>query len=830
MKVTQAIHDRHRWSKALRYGIRSLIWIVAVIVAIWVILWVYLVTHEKDVRDRLAAAIHNKTRGEVKIGGMSVSFFRTFPLLSLQLDDVIIKDSVTAFEHKDFLRASNIYLRVSIPGLINGRSPIGKILVRNGEINVVSDSAGNTNEYIFRTKPREGREVTTDFPDVELQNVSGAYVDPKRRKDFSTIIQSLKCSAKERNGHLRIKMSLRALAKNVAFNTIRGAYMKEKMIEGSFAVVYEREPKDLFVNNVKLYLDNHPFYFNAKFNLDKNDGDFYMNISSNRVMFAQAASMVTIPIQKALKPYSLSKPADLRVKVSGKTLFGYIPLVEVFMDVNNNKVITPQGIFEDCSFQGYFSNEIQNGKVRDDANSYLRFTKFTGRWENIRLASDTIKISNLIKPYLECDVASDVDLKTVNRLTESKTFQFLDGRTSFRIDFKGPVYGDDSVASSINGHVDIIDASIKYIPRNLHLTNCDGNLKFVNNDLFVNKMNAGVGNTRLLMNGSAENFLSLLNVSPEKLTLRWKINSPQLHLEDFKPLLSSSSKSKNSGQRKGTIARTSSKIDKMFSEGDMYINLNAPVMDYKTFRATNVNAEVVFSEDGVKLEKVFFNHAGGSMHVRGRMTNGAEKNPVTLNVNMQKMDIPALFTAFNNFGQDAVTNKNLKGSLSAIVHYNTSITNKANLVSSDSDGSVEFLLEDGELNDFEPLEEIAKKAFKKQDFTQIRFADLKNRLDLKGTAFIINSMDIRSTALNFSVEGVYDVKKGTDMFIKLPFRNLLKSQAGTDISENGKPARGPSIRLRAKTGEDGKLKISWDPLRLSKRNKKDVMEESAEKK
>jgi hypothetical protein len=124
-------------------------------------------------------------------------------------------------------------------------------------------------------------------------------------------------------------------------------------------------------------------------------------------MFAQAASMLTIPIQKALKPYSLSKPADLRVKVSGKTLFGFIPLVEVFMDVNNNKAITPQGIFEDCSFDGYFSNEIQKGKVRDDANSYLRFTKFTGRWENIRLTSDTIKISNLIKPYLECDVASD---------------------------------------------------------------------------------------------------------------------------------------------------------------------------------------------------------------------------------------------------------------------------------------------------------------------------------------------------------------------------------------------------------------------------------------
>ena len=189
-------------------------------------------------------------------------------------------------------------------------------------------------------------------------------------------------------------------------------------------------------------------------------------------MFAQAASLLTNPIQKAVKPYTLTNPADLVVKLSGKTLSGHTPLVEVFMNVSNNKAITPQGIFEDCSFNGYFTNELVKGKDRDDLNSYLLFTKFTGKWENIRLVSDTIKISNLIKPYLECDVASEVDLKTVNKLTESKTFQFIDGKTSFKIDFKGPVNGGDSPNANVNGRIDISNASIKYIPRNILLNDC----------------------------------------------------------------------------------------------------------------------------------------------------------------------------------------------------------------------------------------------------------------------------------------------------------------------------------------------------------------------
>lgn len=829
MKIQEAIQDKGVQNKIMRYVLKPLAWIAAGILLIWVILWIYVVTQEEDLKNRISNAIHEKARGDVKIEGLSVSFFRTFPILSLQLKGVLIKDSITAFAHKDFLRASDIYLRISIPGLINGGSPIGKILMRNGEINVVSDTLGNTNEYIFKTKPREGRKVATSFPDVELQNVSVAYLQPKRKKDYSAIVHSLKSSAVDRDGILHIKTNVRLLAKNLSFNTIRGAYLKEKMLEGKFGVTYNRETQDLVASNVKLLLDNHPFYFDAKFNLDNKKGDFNLKIHSADVVFAQAASLLTNPIQKALKPYSVQNPVDVSVKLSGKTVSGHTPKVEVKMEVRNNKVITPQGLFEDCSFSGFYSNEIVKGKERDDFNSYILFKNFTGRWENIKLTSDTIRISNLMKPYLECDVASDVDMKTINKLTGSNTFQFIDGKTSFKIDYKGPIYGEDDVASSINGFVNISDASFKYVPRNMLLTDCDGSLKFVNNDLFVNKLNAEVGKTKLLMNGSAENFLTLLNVSPEKLLLKWEIVSPQLHLEDFKPLLSSSSKSQNGRERKGTIAKTTSKIDKMFSDGEMYISLESPVMDYKTFRATGVKANVEFAPDEIKLERVALNHAGGSMLVTGFMKNGAFKNPVTLNVAMQKMDIPELFTAFSNFGQDAVTNKNLKGKLSADIRYSTSITDKADVVAADSDGSIEFLLEGGELNDFEPLQEISKKAFKKQDFTGIRFADLKNRLDLKGTAFIINSMDIRSTALNLTVEGVYDFKKGTDMFIKLPLRNLLKSQANTDISDGGKAARGVSLRLRAKTGDDGKLKVSWDPLRLAKRNKKDVIDSAEEK-
>ncbi|MBO9571750.1 MAG: hypothetical protein J7497_06010, partial [Chitinophagaceae bacterium] len=319
----------------------------------------------------------------------------------------------------------------------------------------------------------------------------------------------------------------------------------------------------------------------------------------------------------------------------------------------------------------------------------------------------------------------------------------------------------------------------------------------------------------------------VLNKEPEKMDMRWKINSPLIRLEDFTGFLSepSDKENKKTGQR--SAAR---KVDKMFYDADVYVLLETPEMEYKTFRATAVNANVVMRKTELILQKAFFKHAGGTMEITGSMKNGRDYNPVSLHTKMNNMDVARLFAAFNNFGQDAITAKNLKGKLSADIDYRTSITNKAKMVAAASEGKVNFILENGELINFMPLQEVGEKVFKKQDFSHVSFADLKNTLDIRGTAFIVNPMDIRSTALNFSVEGVYDFKKGTDMSISLPLKNLTRSQANTDLSDDAKQKKGVSLRLRARTGDDGKLKLSWDPFRRAVKNKEEIKDSTSKKK
>ena len=79
-------------------------------------------------------------------------------------------------------------------------------------------------------------------------------------------------------------------------------------------------------------------------------------------------------------------------------------------------------------------------------------------------------------------------------------------------------------------------------------------------------------------------------------------------------------------------------------------------------------------------------------------------------------------------------------------------------------------------------------------------------------------MEIQSTVLSMFVEGTYNMKKGADLSIQVPLSNLKGANSDSLLTNKGVDSKtGISARLRAKTGDDGKLKISWDPFKKAVR-------------
>ena len=805
--------------KLVKYGLRVLVSAILLVLLLWIGIWIYVRYNKPGLIRQISQRITEKTKAEATIGDLSANLFHTFPFISIELSDVVAKDSLWKVHDKTFFTAKRVFLRLSPFGLFNRNRGIGKVIVTDGRLHLFVDSTFN-NQYILRSN-KPVKKKAFPLPDIQLIESEFIMENPSRDKYHHFNLRKFIVGTTEMNELQTFDIDADLLVTSLSFNTTKGSYLKNKNVRGGFEIKLDRGQKVLSFSDITLLIENENFNFTGNFSVDTADRTFSLAIVSNKLNFNKTVELLPDSMRLKLKPFAMEDPVRARIDISGETRYKFLPLVNVKMDVTDNTINTPGGTFRNCSFTGKFNNQLRVGDPRLDVNSVLELMGFKGEFETIPITSKKIKVSNLKNPYLECDIKSSFALASLNELTGSSTLAFEKGTGKIDIAFKGPISGRDSVKSGINGIVSINNATVKYIPRNVTLSQCTGNFLFKDKDLLVEKFAALVGSTQLTMNGDAKNFLSLLDISPEKLMLRWNVHSPHLHLKDFTSFLAKRNIRTSQKAPTNNFRRTAGKIDRMFTEGDVLITLTTPAMDYKKFDAKKVNGELLLTSNRINLKNVSFTHADGSMKLVGTVTEGANSNAVFLNSIMNKMDIPTLFNSFNNFGQDAITSKNLSGIVSANVNLNTAITDQAEVIPDSMLGTVDFLVENGELNDFEPLEQISISVFKKQDFSTIRFADLKNSLQIKGTAIIIDKMEIRSTALILFAEGVYDVKKGTDMSIKFPIRNVIKKNDSIDLISSD-IRTGPSIRVRAKTGNDGKLKITWDPLRRAVRNKREA--------
>lgn len=802
-------------------GFRVLAWIIGLLIIVWMMVWLYVIINKQSILTKVTTELNSKIKGSIKIGDLDPSFISTFPYVSIRLSQVLVRDTMWAQHHHDLLKAERIYIRLGLLSLFSGSPEIKRVIINKASVYIFSDSTGFTNEYVFdgQDAPKKVKSSASPLPDIELRNVRFVMDLKGRSKLYDFDISSLSCEIKPKGSRLRLDIKTSLLVHSLAFNTGNGSFAKEQPLNGTFRLFFDRSAKKLEFKDIVLKVNNHPFAFSGMFNLKGVPLLYFLSVKANNINFRTAAGLVSDNISKKLDSFDIKKPFDISTILDGTTRPNKIPLVSIEVQVKNNLVSTPIGEISQASFGAHFTNRLLPSTGKTDANSGFKFTGFSGTWENIPLKSDTVMISNLKNPVMACDIHANFSLKRLNELLGSSTLEVTNGNCNANLVFRGPLQENDTAVASITGNINFRDAAIKYIPRNLLLTKCSGQLVFDDKDFYVKQLKAQAGTTRLLMNGKVENLTTLIDQSPEKLVLDLNIASPKLNLEDFLSFLGKRS-SGTAVSSKRRFLKLANKIDRMLNEGSVDLQINADRLLYKKFDASNVAANLQLTERMVALKNVLVQHAGGSLTLNGSMKEEALYNSIALTSKMDNVNITKVLTAFNNFGQDGITDKNLKGVLSADINITGFITDKANIVENSLKGIIDFRIRDGALINFEPVQKISQTAFKNRDFSDIRFAELKDKIEVNGSAIKVNRMEIRSTVFTMFVEGIYDVKKGTDFSIQIPLSNLAKRDEDAELKNKGIRSRtGASLHLRAKTGEDGKAKISWDPFKRALKNK-----------
>lgn len=811
----------------MKFSIKSLLkvaaWITGIFILIWMLVWMYVLANKKSLINKVSTELNSRVKGEIRIGDFEPSLISTFPYVSLRLTNITVRDTMWKAHHHDLLKAENVHIRLGLFSLFTGSPAIKKLIIERGSVYVFSDTAGYSNTYMFESHDSSGKAGNRKFsvPDIEMKDVRVIMDLKTKSKLYDFDVHKLSCNVTDKSNRLQLDVRTDVLIHSLAFNTDSGSFVKEKPVEGKFTADFYQAGRKLEFKDAMLNIDNHPFTLSGMFDLSDAPPLYFLSVKTKGIGYKQASALVSQNITRKLNRFNVEKPFDVQAVLDGTTRPNKIPWVKIDIQVKDNTVFTPTLTLTNASFKAQFNNKLDPQKRPVNNNSGFIFSSFSGTWRNIPVQSKSVTLTDLDHPVVTCDLRSSVNLKDGNDVIGSNTVEFTKGSSEVDLTYSGPVVEGDTAAVSIHGNIILKNANINYIPRNLSFSNSSGRIDFDNKDVYIKELKTTAANSQLLMNGNIKNFMSLISNSPEKINLNWNISSSRLNLGDFISYLGKRPSAVKSPKK--NISKIIKQIDRMLEDCTVEVQLNADRLTYKNFDASRVAATLQLTNHLIALKKVAVQHAGGTLLLNGSLAENPQGNLLTLTTNMNNVNVPVILKAFDNFGQDGITDKNIKGRLDATVNITGLITNNAGLADNTLKGIVDFNMKDGELIDFEPMEKISAAALNNKGVSTVRFADLKNKLNINGSEIRVNRMEIRSSIFTMFVEGLYDLKKGTDLSIQIPLNNLTKSDF-TLKNKGVKSKTGASLWLRAKTGDNGKSKISWDPFKrgIKERKKNDA--------
>lgn len=798
-----------RW---IKIALKTLAILIAIIMVAFLGMAYYVNKNNKSLLLAVTKQLNLNLNGTLTIGSMDPTFLKGFPGISLRLNNVLMQDKSFEVHKHRLLEAKDFNISVNTLALLRGAIEIKKVEITNATIYLYTDTAGYSNTSIFKKKdktkpaPDDEGESSTELKRFALNNVNFVVDNQKGHKLFQFEIQSLKGNMDYPAEGWKADFQLKTLVKSLAFNTRRGSFIKDQLLEGPFNISYDNVKEVITVMPNTLNIGKDPFIIGAKFILAKDPTVFSINITANGILWRNASALLAPNIKSRLDMFNLKAPIDVQCDLNGDMGPGGDPKINVVAKVRGNVLTIPGGVVQDCDFTGVYTNNFVNGKGYNDENSAVKLYHFVGNYEEIPFTIDTASIDNFNKPIATGIFKSQFPIAKLNNILGDDLLKFTKGSANIKLAYKADIVNFMLTKPIVTGVIDIKDASVNYVPRQLNFTKTAISLNFTGPDLFIKNIRLQSGKSIVNMDGSIRNFLNLYYSAPEKILLNWQIRSPQLHLAEFIGFLGN--RTYVNTPAKASKNTFSKDLNAVFERSKVNMHLQVDKVYYNKFLATNAVADLLVTESGINIKNVSVNHGGGTLKLNGNLHQTGAQSKFAINTALSNVNIQRFFYGFENFGLKSITSENLRGNLFSKVNIGGTISSKGKLLPSSLNGSIIFDLKQGALLNFDPITNVGKFAFPLRDLKNIQFRNVNGKFDVRGEKITINPMQISSNVLNMDVAGIYSMNKGTNIAVDVPLRNPKNDIEIEDVAERKeKRMRGIVLHLLATDGEDGKIKI-----------------------
>jgi hypothetical protein len=726
------------------------------------------VTYEDTAIKYLKKYLDNHLMTEIEVDDISFSLLKSFPYASVRFKNVYAKSALNFAVH-DFtgqdidtlLTANNVFFEFGIIKLLSGKYEIRNININNGKLKILIDNDGKANYKIWKSgQKKHSKDFYMNLQSMVFSDIDIYLINIKDRYTVSAF-----------NKKLIIKGNLSDSLNNL-------------LIKGNLHIA------DLSVNN-KFLLGDKEFYIVSNL-LNKNDnykirkgkirlgsaslnvrGDILygqlpeinLNISSGKAKLSEVLSLFQNKTDFLPGFFSVSGNAYFNARISGKLSQTFPPDIMAAFHVTNATLLNNKSR-ERLSLR--LKGTYTNGEKNNPGSTEIYINDFYAAARNSTV-DGKLNINNINQPQFRLILNASIDLNEMQNFVNIDTLEYVNGNLNAKIDITGiirdvkKITKRDFIGFTKDCMLNFSKANFKITGTGLVVNDINGEV-FIGDNIKLSNLSLSIGSNTLLVDGILNNFFEFSLLRNKYLVLNADISSDIISIKTpiaYNPR-------NNSGKEEPAASLPT----------DLLVNANVYIknLSIDKFEASDISGVINYRPGIINFRIKQLKSFDGSITGHGLITEKEDNYFIQCQSDLTLLDINRFFYSFNNFGQNFIVEKNLKGHLSGDVVFSSVVDKKSGFLKKTIKADGNLRIENGELIQFEPMMGLSKY-IALEELNHIKFKTLSNEILIRDQIITIPEMDIYSSALNITALGIHKFDNSYDYRIKVSMTDLLFNKA-----------------------------------------------------
>lgn len=788
-------------------------WFFGIILGIFLLISGALAFFKDDIIQYVVSEINKHLQAKVRVEKVDLTFWSTFPNVSVDFDEVFISDALpNATDLDTLLYSQKIQLKFNPIDLWNEKYDIQKINIHTGTLRLKVDSLEQVNYAIFKTSDStetSDAPLQLDLKNVQVEGLKFSYINEVTKQTYRTKVDDLQLK-----GNFNEEVFYLQATSDLYLNEVRSDQVNlvsNQSASFDLSLRVDQKSGSITIPKARLLIAQLPFQIEGKVDT----ASIRLKLDASQLPLKEVASKLALQQLDEIDRLQGSGYADFHLLVAGPLGKTQSPTTDCRFSIRQGSLVEPsQNLrFTNIQLEGTYTNRGGTTKSVLDIPT-LKFQTASGPF------SAQVRLTQFAAPRLVGKANGKLDLASIHAIFRLPYVENIQGNLGvnsvFDVQFFPQIDGSSRIQlHEGSGNLNMQEIQAKILDDSRKFKSINGFIGINGDEASLDNVRIQIGKSDFAVNGVFENIIPYLEKSGN-LKATVDLKSQEIHKEDL------SDQQTSDGLTNGVFPQKSFIFPDNI-DGGVSVRLGKFIFENHVF--SQIISDLTVSNRKLDFAHLQFENA--SARISGKLSL-LEQYPefiaMQADLRSDEIQFKSLFQEWNNFDQNVILAENIAGKASVAMQISAPFDLSGGIHKSQIAAKIHIKILDGRLHQVSTFKTIteslrgssARMVLKKQNIQtleknllDLRFKTLENTLYIKNGKLEIPLMTIESNALNLEVFGFHSFENDIDYHFAFRLRDLIQKERETEFGTIQDDGTGVRIFMRM-YGNLSNPTIEWD--------------------